>query len=113
LRFQLPPSVLPLQVERAVLTLKLTVPGREVTISVPSGNETVVLRRRTAPMGLEQVEIEDPKLLQLDETGGLYFNLVIGDVAAGDGVGSTGTRSPWRIDSLDLEVHGRTPGEGE
>src|SRR5262249_40962810 len=57
LRFQIPPSTLPLNVEHARLILKLNAPGREVVVNAVSGRETVSVRRLVSPFSTEQVEI--------------------------------------------------------
>jgi hypothetical protein len=107
LRFQIPASVLPLIVERARLTVKLYAPSREVVIGVLAGTDAIPLRRLTGPLGIEQVEIDDPRLLRPDEQGVLSLNLVIGEVRGG-----SAEQVLWRLESVGLEVRGRTPGEG-
>jgi hypothetical protein len=106
LRFQLPASVLPLVVERARLTVKLHAPSREVVISAQADGEPVPLRRLTSPLGIEQVDIDDPRLLRLDERGMLSVTVEVGELH-----GSKAAQDLWRLESTGLEVRGRTPGE--
>jgi hypothetical protein len=103
LRFQLPASVLPLVVEGARLTVRLHAPSREVVISALAGDEVISVRRLTSPLGVEQGEIDDPRLLQPDGQGTLSVNLSVGEVRGGNA-----EQILWRIESAGLEVHGRT-----
>jgi len=107
LRFQLPASVLPLEVEGARFTVGLDAPAREVVLGGGAGDDAVPLRRLTGPVGVERVEIDDPRLLRPDGQGALYFNVVIGEAR-----GINAVRNVWRVESPALEVRGRTPAEG-
>ncbi len=100
-RFQAPPSVLPLDVERARLSVRLSAVAREVVLNAVVGAELVPLRRVTGPVGSEQIEIDDRRLLRLDENGTLNINVEIGDARATE-------QDQWRIESLGLEIRGRT-----
>jgi hypothetical protein len=102
LRFQVPPEVMPLTVNSARLTLKLRAALREVTVNGFAGNEALPLRRLSSPAGVEQIEIIDPRVLQLDKEGALFVSLDIGDVR------SEATRDQWHLDWVGLEVRGRT-----
>jgi hypothetical protein len=104
LRFQLPGCVLPFHVERARLTVRLRAPARPVALGGYDGAAAVILRRVDSPTGAEVVEISDPRLLRPDESGGVFAHLAIGDVPRGSG------RLPWKIETLELEVRGRTLG---
>jgi len=105
LRFQLPGCVLPFHVERARLTVRLHAPARPVTLGGYDGAEAVTLRGVESPTGEEVVEINDPRLLRPDALGGLFAHLAIGDTPRDGG------RRTWKIESLELEVRGRTLGE--
>jgi hypothetical protein len=106
LRFQIPPATLPLVVDGARFTLHLRAPGREVTIGGFAGNDIVPLRRVSSPPGQEHVEIDDPRLLRPDEQGALYVNVEIGEAHGGKA-----EPDAWHLDSLGLEVRGRTVGK--
>jgi hypothetical protein len=101
LRFQVPPTALPLTVDGARFTVHLHAPGREVTVGGYAGDEFVALRRLSGPLGPAHVEIDDPRLLRPDEQGALYVGVEIGKARGGDA-------DAWRIESLGLEVRGRT-----
>lgn len=102
LRFQLPPSVMPLSIERARLSIKMHAPAREVVIHGFAGGEEIPLHKVTSPAGLEQIEINDPRLLKPDEQGALYINIVIGELR------SKVERDTWRIEWPGLQIKGRT-----
>jgi hypothetical protein len=104
LRFQLPPTVLPLRVERARLACKVNAPGRRVTISGRAGEQLVELHRAESPLDPIRVEIVDERLLRPDDEGGLHLNL---DISAPLGSGPRGNEK-WTIEYLELEVVGRT-----
>lgn len=96
LRFQLPPSVLPLVVESARLVIELDAPGREVVVGTVDDAEP--LRRLTSPLSTQQVEI-DPRRLRPDEQGVMVVTVAIGEA---------GSRIAWRLRSAGLELRGRT-----
>jgi hypothetical protein len=107
LRFQLPASALPLEVEGARFSVGLNAPAREVVLGAVAGGDAVPLRRLTDPVGVERVEIDDPRLLRPDGQGALYLNVVVGEAR-----GVNAARNVWRLESPALEVRGRTPAEG-
>ncbi|MFO0797790.1 MAG: hypothetical protein U0804_09945 [Gemmataceae bacterium] len=98
LRFQLPPSVLPLEVERAVLRLRVRAPGRRV--AVRAGAETLFVA--DGPAEPVRVEITDARHLRPDADGGLLLTVSITDPAPAP--------VPWKIEELGLDVVGRTAG---
>lgn len=108
LRFQIPDSVLPLNVESARFTLQMVAPAREIEIGAFADGKVVPLRRLTSPHGVEQIEITDRRLLQPDDQGVVHVNVEVGDVHGGHAV-----QDQWRLDSVGLEIHGRTPDEGK
>jgi hypothetical protein len=106
LRFQIPSSAFPLIVENARLNLKLNAPGREIIVSAFAGRDMVPVHRLSSPFIAEQIEISEPALLRPDEHGALYLNLAVGEMR-GAGV----QQELWRIETVGLEVRGRTPVE--
>jgi hypothetical protein len=109
LRFQIPASVRPLVVESARLTVRLSAPSREVVVGAFAGGDAVPVRRLTSPLGIEQVEIDDPRLLRPDEQGALYLSVVVGELQG------NAEQDLWRLESVGLEIRGRTSeaGRGE
>jgi hypothetical protein len=102
LRFQVPAAALPLQIKRARLTARIDAPSRQITISASADGRPTELHRVDSPLDLIRVEIVDPRLLRLDEQGGLHLKLNINDPPR------TGLAAQkWRIEYIDLEVIGR------
>lgn len=103
LRFPLPPSVLPMTVERATIVLKIRAPGR--TVSVHGAGR--MIREAMNPLDAIRIDITDAALLELDADGGLRFDLkVSASTDADKGVGSSGVG--WKIESIAMEVAGQT-----
>ena len=103
LRFQMPPSVLPLRVERATLSVQVRAPFRRVTVTGGPEGKPVPLFEADAPIEPIRIEITDASLLRLDEQGGLHLNFAIGEASSG-----AASESAWKIETLSLEVNGRT-----
>lgn len=106
LRFQIPASVLSLKIERARLSLRLTAAARDVAIDGVAGGQTVPLRRVNSPLGVEQIDIEDPRLLQPDEHGALYVEMTLGEARGAE-------QDTWRLERAALEIRGKTAAGGE
>jgi hypothetical protein len=104
LRFQLPAAVLPLEVERAVLRLRVRAPARRVAVAGDAAGRPVPLFAAESPAEPVRVEVTDPALLRLDPRGGLLLTVSIADP------GPAPVDTPWRIDELGLDVVGRTGG---
>jgi hypothetical protein len=98
LRFQLPPSVLPLEVERATLVARVRAPGRRFAVAGVADGELVPLVAVDSPTEPVRLEITESRLLRRDAQGGLLLNVAV--TGPGDG--------RWAIEALGLEVVGRT-----
>jgi len=75
LRFQLPGEVLPLQIEKARLSLKINAPGRQVTVAGRTDRGPIELTRVHSPLDALRLDITQEQLLHLDPEGGLYLDL--------------------------------------
>jgi hypothetical protein len=64
------------------------------------------LQRLASPIGIERIDITDPRVLQVDDQGILYVNIEIGDVRKGV------ERDEWHLDWATLEIHGKTREQG-
>jgi hypothetical protein len=104
LRFVPPATVLPLDVERAVLRLQVRAPGRRVTVTGTADGRAVPLFAAESPAGPVRVEITNPRLLRPDADGGLHLTVAVTDP------GPAPAEGLWRIDELGLDVTGRTAG---
>src|SRR5262245_11446418 len=102
LRFQLPPSVQPLTVERATLTVRARGPSRRVTVGGLADGRPVTLTEVDNPVEPLRVEITDQRLLRPDDQGGMHLTVSVTNI--GDGPFDTA----WRIEAIGLEVVGRT-----
>jgi hypothetical protein len=105
LRFQLPASVLPLKVERARLSAKISAPGRRVTVAGWSDNRLVQVYRVESPLNPIHLDISRD-LLHLDDEGGLHLNVTLSDVL--QGASKRGADAKWTIEYLELQVIGRS-----
>jgi hypothetical protein len=104
-RFQVPPSVIPLKIEKARLFAKVDAPMRRFTIKGRSaGKKFVELRSYESPSETLQIEITQEDLLSLDEQGGVRIEIAMSEPAP------NGTDQPpkWTIQSLEMELIGRT-----
>jgi len=104
LRFQLPPSVLPLHVEKARLIAKVEAPSRRFTVSVHTKNGLVKLHSVQSPIDPVLIDIVGDDLLLMDEQGGLNLVIAVSEPPSVD----DGQLPKWDIQALELEVVGRT-----
>jgi hypothetical protein len=103
LRFQIPPAVLPLKIAKAVLTARVRAPGWRFGVAGFADTQLVSLQTVDSPVEPIRIEIADEQLLKLDERGGLHLS-----VSVSDGRGPGADRSQWKIESLGLEITGKT-----
>ncbi|MGE0529456.1 MAG: hypothetical protein AB7P49_20570, partial [Bdellovibrionales bacterium] len=109
LRFQLPKEVLPLKVEEVRLRARVTAPSRRVTFSGMDGKNLVDLLKVESPLDPINLKISDPKFLQVDEKGGLHFQLSFTGILDGNQNDQVDFQrnQPWQIEYLELEVLGQ------
>jgi hypothetical protein len=110
-RFQLPRSVLPLNVERATLVARIRAPGWNVAISKFADGKPVSSLTVGSPVEPIRLEIADARFLQLDAQGGLHVNVAITHAGGGNDLDDK-PGTGWKIESLTLEVTGRTAAKG-
>lgn len=114
LRFQLPPAVLPFQVEKATLVARVRATGRRFTVSATVDGQPVILENALNPLGIVRVEITDPRALQIDPGGGLVLEVAVSGLIGPDGREISSRLSDpdvsWQIEDLGLEVIGRHTG---
>jgi hypothetical protein len=109
LSFQVPEGALPLQLERARLTVQITAPSRSVKIVQLAGDDTAVLRTVNNPIGRIELTLEGPTLPVLDSAGRLQLGLIVSEAA--DGARSPMQASAWKIDTVQMEVAGTVSAE--
>lgn len=111
LAFQLPAQVLPCELARGKLTVRLSAPGREFKVTSVRGAERAVVQSIADPIGVYDVELTSEHL-QPDAQGRVVLGLSIGPTDAQAGVGAGGSRSStsntWQIDYVRLTVDGKT-----
>lgn len=114
LRFQIPPVLLPVEVQRGRLVVRVAGPVVQLGIAGHRlrQNDVVPIETWNDPVGTLSVELTNPEMLQLSSDGGLILR-----VAAGDPKLLEQTTKPsdpgekvsyWRIESLALELHVKT-----
>ena len=105
-RFQLPPQVLPISQVRGSLRLDIKSPGWQIKISQMDG-ETAIPIATESGTGKYQFEISSDGSWKPDSAGGLTVGIqVVPEVAAPDG--NLDEQTPWQIQSVGLDVRGRT-----
>lgn len=116
LRFQLPAEVLPLQIERATLTIQCTIPSRVLQVFAIDGEERTEVFSRSSPSGQITVDLNADSGLAVDATGGIFVEIVVGEGTALDFSSAenaperqqTMANSGWTIRSTRLDVFGTT-----
>ena len=107
LRFQIPSVLLPLEPLRANVSVQVAGPVGKLEITALRGTDPIPVKTWTDPVGTLSVEITDPALLQVTE-GGLLLKIAGGDSSRPTLTQSTGKANYWRIESLRLELTGKT-----
>ncbi len=110
LRFQMPPSVFPLELSTASISLNVRAPSRSVEILALDGDELVVISRLTHPIGTFACMIDRPELLQLDATGGLRLAIRASQDESADPKDQM-TQAVWTIEELLVTITGTVQGE--
>ena len=110
LRFQLPESVLPLELSRAVVSLDIRAPSRFVEILGLNDGAPVVVKQLSLPIGTYQISLDRPGLLQLDEHGGLTIALRVGAEEVDDPQDLM-AQANWKVHSLQMSVVGKVQGD--
>jgi hypothetical protein len=108
LRFQIPPEVLPFQVERVQLSIKVNAPWRRVTVSSHGNDQVVELQSVENPLDPIRIDLTGERLPRPDETGGLHFDLKISDsIRGGKDKGQVNQLDEkWKIEYVEMEVVG-------
>jgi len=103
LQFQTPEAVLPLQLQRARLTLQITAPSRKLEILRYVGTRKQLLHQVSNPIGRIERTFQDAELPPLDADGRLLLGIIVGPaIEAGNGP----ERKPWKIELAQLEIAG-------
>ncbi|MBW3543209.1 MAG: hypothetical protein KY476_23390, partial [Planctomycetes bacterium] len=110
LRFQVPPEVLPLKLERARIIIKISGPSRRLELVGLAGRRARSLAVRSEPLGTLSFDIDRPEVLALDEGGGFSLGVFVGDetMRPDDADLREGVVRNWQIESLRASIHGTT-----
>ena len=102
LKFTLPRVLRGARVERAVATITIRAPDRQVTVEAISGEEFLPLVRRQSPLGSQVFEIDDVEHLQPDDAGAIHLAIDVGPFPGQD----TGTidAQGWGIEDVRLKL---------
>jgi hypothetical protein len=112
LRFQLPPSILPFEPERATLVARVHAPGRRFTVTV--NEDGTPLFESLNLLESVRIDITDPRALRIDPAGGLFIDIAVSGTIGPDGKEAsrlTDTDVKWQIEELGLELRGRVRGQ--
>lgn len=107
LRFQVPSVVLPLEPLRAKITVQVTGPVGKLEIAGLRGKQAVPVKTWMDPVGTLSYEIDDPALLHVVD-GGLLVRVSGGDPARPGLTQSVGKANYWQIESLHVDLQGKT-----
>ena len=107
-RFQLPAEVLPIQLDRAQLTMHIDASSREVSVNGVLGETVTPLKTISSPVGRITVDIDQAAGLELDEKGGLTVGIYVGDHEKKSEDIDEDESSFWQFNALQLEVSGVT-----
>jgi hypothetical protein len=115
LRFQLPRTILPLKVEGARFSTSVRAPQRRFTVAGSdsahaenAGAKPIELFSGEGLAGPVSVEITQKDLLVLDDQGGLYVRVIVGELPEQAGEESRSSDPRWSMESPELEITGRT-----
>ena len=114
LRFQIPPVLLPISIERGRVTVQVNGPVGKLTLSGlhPKTKAIVPLKTWTDPVGSLSLEITDSDLLTASADGGLLLHVSAGDADRPELTQQEATESSimsyWQIESLNLELNVKT-----
>ncbi len=124
LRCDVPRVLLPCELSRANITLKLNAPSRTLQVKALIDGQFVTVFEKQDPSGVLRFSIEDAQALELDDQGGLILSLAISpsegellEAEAAAAANSTGTplardanpsRDTWKIDYFHVDIQGTT-----
>jgi hypothetical protein len=108
LRFQIPAAVLPLVVDTATFTFKVSAPLRTVEISSGLTDSLTDVWTRNSPVGTFEIPLPVEASRQLDPAGGLHVMFKVGSVQLEElDAAEVGTQDrSWQVDWMQLEIQG-------
>ncbi|MEZ6059372.1 MAG: hypothetical protein R3C19_03315 [Planctomycetaceae bacterium] len=108
LRFALPPTVLPLNLNGGKLFFSIRAPQRTVTLSSGSATDPMVLRSLNSPVGSYELEIDSEDALRISEDGALHVQLDVSELQLqeSEDIDLQEIDRSWTLDYIRLELHG-------
>lgn len=112
-RFHVPESVLSLVPQQGTLSIKVRAPARTVQLSAGTEQAPVSIAALTSPDGASTFSISDPDALAIAADGALRVRLQVSDLQLenADPAALQGVDRSWQMDTISLELTGRTAGE--
>ena len=111
-RFQLPETVLPLDVSGATVSLTVRAPSRTVELLVPRDGELEPLVSWRQPIGTYRHEIDGAESIAVDDEGGIRLVVRVSDEEAA-ATEDQMKQATWKIERFQLEIRGRVAGGQE
>jgi hypothetical protein len=104
MRFQIPKSLLPVDLQAIRMTLQVTAPDRRLQILRLVDGQAEELFAKVNPIGRYERVLTPPELPPVDDAGGIVLGVAVGEM-----IDSAAERkkAAWKIDFLRLEVSGR------
>lgn len=108
LRFEIPVELLPLLVDQATLTVKISAPLRDVKISSGYVDSLTEVWSKSSPVGTFSVPLSADLSRILDDAGGLHVALETGAVQLDElDEANVGTQDRhWQVEWMQLEIQG-------
>lgn len=110
LRFQMPETVLPLELSQATVSLDIRAPSRLVEILCLRDGAPVVVNELTHPIGTFETVLDRPAVLQLDEQGGVAIGIRVSSEESADSEDLMG-QATWKVESLQMSIVGTVRGD--
>jgi len=118
LRFQVPESLLPIEVSSAICRVKISAPSRTVVISAGPPGKRTEISSRSSMVGEFSFTITAKDALTLDEVGGLQIVLDIGEINLKPDEGNLDEAGQelivrdetWQVHWVQLELSGKVSG---
>jgi hypothetical protein len=111
LQFRVPPVLLPVEVEGARVSVRVSGPMGRLELAGWNGTGPVPIHTWTDPVGTLTLDVTRPELLPLSKEGGILLRVSAGDPDRPELTNPTGAaggkRSSWRIESLSLEIEAK------
>jgi hypothetical protein len=109
-RFRVPESVMPLVANKATLSLRIRAPKRTVELSAGLPQKPAPITTLNSPEGPVMLQISGPDTLAIGDDGTLRVRLQVSElqVEGADAAALKDVDRSWQVESIGLELSGRT-----